>query len=115
MERVLELSNIAANKNTVPGDKSALIPGGLRVGTPAMTSRGFERQEFNSVVEFIDEAVKIAKSENKKVSGSKFKDFKDHIGDAQQFGSITQLKREVANMAKQFPVVGWDESNMKYQ
>ena len=33
VERVLELANIAANKNTVPGDKSALIPGGLRMGT----------------------------------------------------------------------------------
>lgn len=29
-ERVLELANIATNKNTVPGDKSALMPGGIR-------------------------------------------------------------------------------------
>jgi len=34
VERVLELVNIAANKNTVPGDKSALVPGGLRMGAP---------------------------------------------------------------------------------
>jgi glycine/serine hydroxymethyltransferase len=32
VERVLELANIAVNKNTVPGDKSAFIPGGIRLG-----------------------------------------------------------------------------------
>lgn len=32
VERVLELVNIAANKNTVPGDRSALVPSGLRIG-----------------------------------------------------------------------------------
>jgi glycine hydroxymethyltransferase len=31
-ERIFELANIALNKNTVPGDKSALMPGGIRMG-----------------------------------------------------------------------------------
>jgi glycine hydroxymethyltransferase len=39
VERVLELANIAANKNTVPGDVSAMTPGGIRMGTPALTTR----------------------------------------------------------------------------
>ncbi|KAJ1943569.1 Serine hydroxymethyltransferase, cytosolic, partial [Linderina macrospora] len=38
VERVLEMAKIAANKNTVPGDRSAMVPGGLRLGTPAMTT-----------------------------------------------------------------------------
>ena len=33
MEKVLEMCSITANKNTCPGDKSALKPGGLRLGT----------------------------------------------------------------------------------
>ena len=41
VERVLELVGVASNKNTVPGDVSAMKPGGLRMGTPAMTTRGF--------------------------------------------------------------------------
>ena len=33
MEKVLESVHIAANKNTVPGDVSAMVPGGIRMGT----------------------------------------------------------------------------------
>ncbi len=39
VERVMELAGLAANKNTVPGDVSAMVPGGIRMGTPALTSR----------------------------------------------------------------------------
>ena len=49
VEAVLERANVALNKNTVPGDKSALIPGGIRVGTPALTSRGLEESHFDQV------------------------------------------------------------------
>ncbi len=49
VERVLELAHIAANKNTVPGDVSALVPGGLRMGSPALTSRGFVEDDFEQV------------------------------------------------------------------
>lgn len=54
VERVLELAHIAANKNTVPGDKSALVPGGLRMGSPALTSRGFTEADFDKVAEFVE-------------------------------------------------------------
>lgn len=39
VEKVLDLTSIAANKNTIPGDVSAMTPGGIRMGTPALTSR----------------------------------------------------------------------------
>lgn len=38
-ERVLELAMLSTNKNTVPGDVSAMMPGGIRMGAPALTSR----------------------------------------------------------------------------
>lgn len=37
---------ISINKNTVPGDKSALIPSGIRIGSPAMTTRGCKENDF---------------------------------------------------------------------
>merc|ERR1719446_666930 len=64
VESVLELANVALNKNTVPGDKSAFIPGGIRVGTPALTSRGFAEEDFAAVAEFIHRGVGIAKEIN---------------------------------------------------
>lgn len=114
VERVLELINIASNKNTVPGDKSALIPGGLRIGTPAMTSRGFKEQDFVKIADFIDRAVKITQEEKAKVSGKKLADFKTHIGDGTKISSIQELKKEVAEFASTFPTVGFWESEMKY-
>lgn len=40
MEALMNHLSISINKNTVPGDKSALIPSGIRIGPPAMTTRG---------------------------------------------------------------------------
>ena len=114
VERILELVNIAANKNTVPGDKSALIPGGLRIGTPAMTSRGLKQADFEKVASFIDRAVQIALEEKSKVQGStKLADFKKHVGDGQQIAAIQELKKEVAEFSSSFPTVGFYESEMK--
>jgi glycine hydroxymethyltransferase len=114
VERVLELVNIASNKNTVPGDKSALIPGGLRIGTPAMTSRGLKEQDFIKIADFIDRAVKITQDEKNKAAGKKLADFKNHIGDGASIASIQQLKKEVSEFASTFPTVGFWESEMKY-
>ena len=38
----------------VPGDKSALNPSGIRLGTPALTTRGLKEEDIDRVVEFID-------------------------------------------------------------
>merc|ERR1719355_141061 len=61
-ERIMEMAHIAVNKNTVPGDTSALVPGGIRIGTPALTSRGFQEADFEKVADFLDRAVTIAQA-----------------------------------------------------
>ena len=54
-EKVLEEISIAVNKNTCPLDKSALTPSGIRIGTPALTSRNFKEEDFLRVADFIDQ------------------------------------------------------------
>lgn len=53
VEYVLERMSVTVNKNTCPGDKSALSPSGVRLGTPALTSRGLQQDDFKRVAEFI--------------------------------------------------------------
>mmetsp|Transcript_13903 Transcript_13903/g.29702 ORF Transcript_13903/g.29702 Transcript_13903/m.29702 type:complete len:525 (-) Transcript_13903:430-2004(-) len=112
VERVLELVHIAANKNTVPGDVSALVPGGVRMGTPALTTRGFTEKDFEQVVEFVDEAVGIAQMIREK-TGPKLKDFRAAV-DTQQWPEIDALKAKVEAFAKNFPTIGFEKADMRY-
>eukprot|EP00889_Picochlorum_renovo_P003380 jgi/Picre1/30410/NNA_005774.t1 len=76
VQTVLDLVSITLNKNSVPGDKSAIVPGGIRVGTPALTTRGFREEDFEKVAHFIDRAVQIAKDIKEKTpEPAKLKDF----------------------------------------
>lgn len=54
VQHVLDMAHVTLNKNAVPGDKSAMVPGGIRVGTPAMTTRGFKEDDFRRVADIID-------------------------------------------------------------
>ena len=114
VESVVEKANMAINKNTVPGDKSAFIPGGIRVGTPALTSRGFEEAHFDEVAEFIHRGVQIAKEVNSSGIGKKLADFKAALNE-KPHPAIEKLAADVAAFAAQFPCVGFDETTMKYK
>jgi len=111
VERVLELAHIAANKNTVPGDKSALVPGGLRMGTPALTTRGFAEKDFEMVAAFVDRAVGIAQEVAKAAPGKKLKDFNAQLQSAPP-AAIAALKADVEAYAAAFPTVGFSPPNL---
>jgi glycine hydroxymethyltransferase len=57
-ENALDESGITCNKNAVPNDnQSPLVTSGIRLGTPAMTSRGFREDDFRYVAELIDRVI----------------------------------------------------------
>ena len=59
VEKLLDSANITANKNTVPNDpKSPFVTSGIRLGTPAATSRGLNTDDFNQVAEAIATVIK---------------------------------------------------------
>ncbi|KAK3316999.1 serine hydroxymethyltransferase-domain-containing protein [Apodospora peruviana] len=115
VERILELVGVAANKNTVPGDRSALTPGGLRMGTPAMTTRGFSEDDFARVGDIVDRAVTIAvridkaarKAAEDKGDGKtagRIKTFMNYLGDGETVPEIVQLRSEVEDWVGTYPL-----------
>ena len=58
-EEILEKINITCNKNTIPNEtESPRVTSGIRLGTPAMTTRGFTKEDFHEVGLIISEALK---------------------------------------------------------
>ncbi|KAL5559909.1 hypothetical protein UlMin_036120, partial [Ulmus minor] len=115
VEKVLESVHIAANKNTVPGDVSAMVPGGIRMGTPALTSRGFLEEDFVKVAEYFDAAVKLALKIKADTKGTKLKDFVTTLQSNEHFQSeIAKLRDEVEAYAKRFPTIGFEKETMRY-
>ncbi|RID51055.1 hypothetical protein BRARA_H01745 [Brassica rapa] len=116
VEKVLEAVHIASNKNTVPGDVSAMVPGGIRMGTPALTSRGFVEEDFAKVAEYFDKAVTLALKVKSEAQGTKLKDFVSAMEASSTIQSeIAKLRHEVEEFAKQFPTIGFEKETMKYK
>mmetsp|Transcript_15600 Transcript_15600/g.59268 ORF Transcript_15600/g.59268 Transcript_15600/m.59268 type:complete len:481 (-) Transcript_15600:45-1487(-) len=75
VEAVLEKVGISLNKNAVVGDKSAISPGGVRIGTPAMTTRGMVPEDCGEVAELLHRGVEIALG-LQEIYGKKIADFR---------------------------------------
>lgn len=126
-ERVLEMGGLVTNKNTVPGDTSAVVPGGIRLGAPAMTSRGLGAEDFRQVGRFFDRAVQLAVEAQTEVAaaytGKGKPKLKDYFAGLSSAGDsalkvaprIAELREEVAQFSGSFPAVGFDESKMRYR
>jgi len=88
-EEALDQAGITVNKNMVPFDtESPFVTSGIRIGTPALTTRGFGEEEFTTVFELIDSVLKQP--------------------DDQQ--TLARVKKEVKELCKQFPL--YDMSNV---
>jgi len=110
VEKVLELASITVNKNSVPGDKSALNPGGLRLGAPALTSRSLVEEDFVRVVDYLDQGVQIAVEAKKKATSKKLADYKEFVQtDPEIVEKIGALQQQVQQYARSFPIPGFDE------
>uniref|UniRef100_A0A7S3QT21 Serine hydroxymethyltransferase n=1 Tax=Dunaliella tertiolecta TaxID=3047 RepID=A0A7S3QT21_DUNTE len=108
VQTVLDEVHITLNKNSVPGDKSAIVPGGIRIGAPALTTRGFKEAEFVQIADFIDRACKIAKDcAAKTPQPAKLKEFKEYMAsEGNKRADIAALREEVEAMALGFPMPG---------
>ncbi|PVU92899.1 hypothetical protein BB561_003545 [Smittium simulii] len=111
MEKVCDMMGITLNKNSVVGDKSAVSPGGIRIGTSALTSRGFVEADFKVVADFLNEAVELAVEIQASVPGGS-KLLKDFAVTAAESPKIQELRSKVEAFAITFPMPGVDTSNI---
>ena len=113
-ERVLELISVTANKKTVPGNRSAMKPNGIRLGYPAMTTRGFQADDLVRATDVVIYAIRLtqhlardvheqAASLGYKNSGS-FKAFYEMVGAGEKVPGIRKLRKEVEDWVGTYPV-----------
>jgi len=82
-EKWLEDAGLITNKNGIPDDpRPPMITSGLRLGTPATTTRGFKEQEMTQIANWINQIIESKGDES----------------------VITTVRNEVANLCKQFPL-----------
>lgn len=118
LEKVLDCVEISTNKNTLYGDTSALNPGGVRIGTCAVTTRGMGNVDMEAVAGFLDRAARIAVALNRellekqegltksgKVGMAVFTKALDGHADAES------LRRDVEAFASAFPLPGINPSS----
>jgi glycine hydroxymethyltransferase len=102
VDKVLDAMHITTNKNALVGDKSALNPGGVRLGTPAMTTRGMKEAEMEVISGFLLRAIAIAK----RIQGSVGKQLKDFLPALDADEEIKQVGEEVKAFASKYSIPG---------
>jgi glycine hydroxymethyltransferase len=92
-----------------------MVPNGLRMGSPAMTTRGLIGEDFEKIAKFIDRAIRIALDIAMEIPSAKLHEFKSHlINDTIHRSKLKRLQEEVIQFSKAFPVIGFDELTMRY-
>jgi len=104
MDKVCDEVAITLNKNTLVGDRNAIIAGGVRIGSPALTSRGLKEADFERIADFLHEALGIASEVTKAgPEDEKLADFCKRLHGRADLGA---LKARVQEFARAFPMPG---------
>lgn len=103
-EKVCEMCHITLNKIAIFGDNGTITPGGVRIGTPAMTSRGCLEADFETIADFLLRAAQIA-SVVQREHGKMQKAF---LKGLESNKDIVELRTRVETFATQFVMPGFD-------
>ncbi len=105
MEYLCELVDISLNKNCIAGDKNAMSPSGIRIGTPAMVTRGFGKTEFSKIADFLNQLTVIAEEiQMQNENGKLLAEFKKiTIKNLLIKEKLQEIKDQVNELALRFP------------
>ncbi|XVF64680.1 hypothetical protein PTKIN_Ptkin09bG0187000 [Pterospermum kingtungense] len=103
-ERVCEMCHITLNKTAIFGDNGAISPGGVRIGTPAMTSRGCLESDFETIADFLYRAAEITSA----VVQDPGKLQKEFLKSLYNNKDVVGLRNQVDAFAAQFAMPGFD-------
>jgi glycine hydroxymethyltransferase len=109
MEKILDVCHITVNKNTIYGDKSALTPGGVRLGACALTTRRYTPENMDTVADFLCQCCDVALAIQEKV-GKKLVDFNREL---EGHPDVERIKAEVIAFGSGHYMPGWDIEEMK--
>ncbi|KAJ3505915.1 hypothetical protein NLJ89_g7161 [Agrocybe chaxingu] len=117
VEKVCDLMGITINKNAVSGDASAQVPGGIRLGTSALTSRDMKEEDIKIVADFLHRAVQLSLVLQKEAGSKLLKDFV-RVATTPAEGKeghllVKQLRDEVRAFASKWPLPGVDVSTLQ--
>ncbi|CAE6418936.1 unnamed protein product [Rhizoctonia solani] len=113
VEKVCDLVHITINKNAVSGDKSAQVPGGIRLGTSALTSRSMREDDIKQVADFLHRAVQLSLALQKQAGSKLLKDFERAATEGQGKADVEALRKDVQEFARRWPLPGVDVNSLK--
>jgi glycine hydroxymethyltransferase len=99
-EKLAEFCNVSINKNMIATDKSAMSPSGIRLGTSAMTSRGFKNKDFKFVVYILHEIALLGLNIQAACHSTKLVDFEEECKNYTK--KIDSIKSKVSIYCKKF-------------
>lgn len=104
----LELAGITVNKNTIPGEPaSPFYPSGVRIGTPALTSRDMKEAEMQKIAAWIKRALEVIKGHDLPKEQSQRREFiREFKKKMKNNLELKRVREEIINFTKDYPVPG---------
>jgi len=114
MQEIGDAVGITFNKNAVHGDRSAMSPGGVRIGSPALTTRGLNVADFEQVGDLLHECAQLALTIQSGMPDNKLATFQALLKEGEHVPALEALRLKVNTLATTFPMPGFDCKTMKF-